>query len=250
MDTQEAKIYGAVVITTIIIGCIIAYFFIAILRQQRYNLLLQKQNLTAEITAMERERSRIAADLHDEIGAYLSLAKSKFSNLELVSIENVTNHREIEALLNNTLKRIREISFDLMPATLLRKGLVSGIKEYISFVNRSVPIEIALVGEVSSGLPDWKLIHIYRMIQEMIQNAIKHSGATEILIVFEQQIDLVILKLADNGRGFDFESASENSSGLGLRSLQNRAELINGKLFVQSAYEKGISYVLEIPINK
>jgi signal transduction histidine kinase len=249
MDTQEAKIYGAVVITTIIIGCIIAYFFIAILRQQRYNLLLQKQNLTAEISAMERERSRIAADLHDEIGAYLSLAKSKLSSLEIAATTNVTEHTEIETLLDNSLKRIREISFDLMPASLLRKGLLSGIKEYISFVNRSTPIEIALVGEVSPTLPDWKLIHIYRMIQEMIQNAIKHSAATEMLIVFEQQDELSVLKLSDNGKGFDFETASQNSTGLGLRSLRNRAELINGKLFVQSAEGQGISYVLEIPMN-
>jgi signal transduction histidine kinase len=249
MDTQEAKIYGAVVITTIIIGCIIVYFFIAILRQQRYNLLLQKQNLTAEISAMERERSRIAADLHDEIGAYLSLAKSKFTNLEIVSTTDVTEYGEIEALLDNSLKRIREISFDLMPASLLRKGLLSGIKEYISFVNKSIPIEIALVGEVDATMPEWKFIHIYRMIQEMIQNAIKHSEATEILIVFEQQSELSVLKLSDNGKGFDFESASQNSKGLGIRSLRNRAELINGKLFVQSTKRQGISYVLEIPMK-
>jgi signal transduction histidine kinase len=247
MDTQEAKIYGAIVITVIIIGCIIAYFFIAILRQQRYNLLLQKQNLTAEISAMERERSRIAADLHDEIGSYLSLAKSKFSNLETVLISEGTEYREIEMLLDNSLKRIREISFDLMPASLLRKGLLGGIKEYISFVTRSTPIEIALVGEPGPNLPEWKLIHIYRMIQEMIHNAIKHSEATEMLIVFEQQGDLSVLKLSDNGKGFDFESASLNSTGLGLRSLRNRAELINSKLFVQSTKGKGISYVLEIP---
>jgi signal transduction histidine kinase len=245
MDTQEAKIYAAVVITTIIIGCIIAYFFIAIIRQQRYNLLLQKQNLTAEISAMERERRRIAADLHDEIGAYLSMAKLKISHLE-PDDEQDMDHHEIMKLIENSLKRIREISFDLMPASLLRNGLPSAIKEYISFVTRTVPIDIALVGDAGKDIADWKSIHIYRMIQEMIQNAIKHSGASEILIVFEQQPGLVRLKLADNGIGLDSEMSSINSPGIGLRSLQNRAELIGGQLFIQTSKGKGISYILEM----
>lgn len=250
MDPQETKIYYAVVITCIVIGCIVFYFLISIIHQQRKNLLLQKKNLTAEITAMEKERCRIAADLHDEIAPYLCLTKIKFASLPDADEKAREAKTEAMCLLEESLKRMREIAFDLMPATLIRKGLVSALKEYTRVVNRSYPVAIALVADEEPGLPENKAIHVYRMMQEIIQNAIKHSGASELLVVFEQHEEMLVVKIAGNGKAFDFEALRATGTGMGLRNLQNRAELLGGKIFTKAAQKGGTSYIIEIPLDK
>lgn len=244
MDSEEARIYSAVLITCGVLGTVFIYFFVSIVRQQRRNMQLQKQNSHAEINAIEKERSRIAADLHDEIAPYLTAIKLKISDFDM---HDTIGKQIVETRIDEILNRIREISFDLMPTALLRKGLLGGIAELMAHIKRSYSIEIAMVADETLELSEQKAINIFRIVQEVLHNAVKHAKATEILIVIENKPGLLIVKIADNGVGMDYGLVLKETKGFGLRSIQNRAALLGGQVFVQTSPQKGMSYLFEFP---
>jgi signal transduction histidine kinase len=246
MDSEEARIYSAILISAAVLACIFIYFFVSIVRQQHRNVKLQKANNTAEITAMEKERSRIAADLHDEIAPYLTAVKIKIADFES---HDDTSRQYVEQTIDHVLNRVREISFDLMPTVLLRKGLFSGIRELIFHINESHNISIALVADETIYVPEQKAIHLFRVVHEILHNAIKHSKATEVLIVFEKREHLFVMKIADNGIGLDYDEKLKENSGLGLRSIQNRISLLGGTTFIKTGRGKGLSYVFEFQVE-
>src|SRR5690349_8916044 len=136
MDAKETSFFTAVLIVSIIIGVIIIYFITSIIRQQRRNIDLYRQSVLAEITAMEKERARIAADLHDELGPMLSAIKLKINSFELTDADDLIQVDKTNAHIDGLIKRMREISYDLIPNTLIRKGLVVALKEFIDYTNR------------------------------------------------------------------------------------------------------------------
>ena len=123
MDTKEATLFTAIVIAGFIIVLFIAFFILSIIRQQRRILELSRQNTLAEITAMEKERARIANDLHDDLGPIMSVTKFQVDNLTIEDEEEKGQQLQAVEHLDNLLTRLREISNDLMPQVLLRKGL-------------------------------------------------------------------------------------------------------------------------------
>ena len=123
MDAQEARIYMAVIITVVVLGIIIGYFAISVIRQQRRNMELQKANALAEISAMERERARIAIDLHDDVGPVLSVIKFRVDNANVSDAEEQEELKKASAQLDEVIARMREVSNNLMPSVLQRKGL-------------------------------------------------------------------------------------------------------------------------------
>src|SRR5215213_4985195 len=143
MDAKETSFYTAVVIASIIIGIIICYFIITLIRQQRKNLELYRQSVLAEITAMEKERARIAADLHDELGPMLSAIKLKIGSFELTNDDDIKEAEKTDHHIDSLMKRMREISYDLIPNTLIRKGLVTALKEFVDYTNESDGLEIS-----------------------------------------------------------------------------------------------------------
>ncbi len=247
MDAQETRIYTAVIITAIVLGTIILFFIISILRQQKKNMELHKKNILAEITQIEKERARIAADLHDDLGPLLSAVKMKINSFEL-SQKGQEEIFETNQHIDDILNRIREISFDLMPNSLLRKGLFMAIKEFIGYLNNTSGINYIFNGDPNTNLSEQRSINIYRIIQEIVHNAIKHSGATELKIDLETIKNNLVLRVADNGIGFDYNKESKDTIGFGLRSLLSRTEIMSGQMFLESQKGKGTTYTFEIPI--
>jgi signal transduction histidine kinase len=247
MDAQETRIYTSVIITAIVLGTIITYFIISILRQQKKNMELHKQNILAEITQIEKERARIAADLHDDLGPLLSAVKMKINSFEL-SQKNQEEIIKTNQHIDDILKRIREISFDLMPNSLLRKGLFMAIKEFIGYLNNNSGFNFIFNGDPNIKLSEQRSINIYRIIQEIVHNAIKHSRATELKIELDTIKNNLVLRVADNGIGFDYNRESKNTIGFGLRSLLSRTEIMGGQMFLESEKGKGTTYTFEIPI--
>ena len=124
MDTQETKIYIAALIAAGVLGIILVYFIVTIIRQQRKTQKLHRDKIEAEILTLEKERGRIAADLHDDLGPILSAIKFKINSVDLHSEEDKKIMEKASTHVDETIRRIREISYDLMPNTLIRKGLV------------------------------------------------------------------------------------------------------------------------------
>ena len=247
MDAQETRIYTAIIITAIILGGMLFYFIVSIIKQQRKNVELHRQNILAEITQIEKDRARIATDLHDDLGPLLVAVQMKINSFELtqkedqVEIEKTNNH------IDDILHRIREISFDLMPASLLRKGVIVAIREFVNYLNNTRKIKFHFTCEDDIFFTEQKSINLYRIIQEVVHNTIKHADATDLFIEFKKIKNNLVITITDNGIGFDYNKESKESIGFGLRSLLSRTEIMSGQMFLESEKGKGTTYTFEIP---
>jgi signal transduction histidine kinase len=209
---------------------------------------LYRQSVLAEITAMEKERARIAADLHDELGPMLSAIKLKIGSFELTDEDDKIEAKKTDDHIDTLMKRMREISYDLIPNTLIRKGLVVALKEFSDYVNENGGIQIQFDAADTINIDQQKAIHIYRITQEVINNAIRHSGAKLLHINLKQDTGMLFLSTTDDGVGFDHQSASKGEGGIGLRNILNRTEIIGGQMFIESEKNNGTKYSFEIPV--
>src|SRR6187402_3452949 len=207
MDAKETSLYTAILIVSIIVATIIIFFIISIIRQQRKNVELYRKNVLAEITAMEKERARIAADLHDELGPMLSAIKLKIGSFELTDEDDKREAKKTDDHIDSLMKRMREISYDLIPNTLIRKGLVVALKQFTDFINESDGLKINFKADDDISPEQNKSIHIYRIAQEVINNTIRHSGAKLLNINLKQENGTLILATTDDGEGFDHHAA-------------------------------------------
>ncbi|RYY98458.1 MAG: sensor histidine kinase [Chitinophagaceae bacterium] len=249
MDEQEAKLYSAVLITAIVIGAIVLFFVISVIRQQRRNLELHRLNMLAEITTLEKERGRMARDLHDELAPLLAAIKMKINSFALTDPDDEEEMTRTNGHIDALLKRIREITFDLMPASLQRKGFVTAAREFVDYVGRSAPIAISLQTEEGLSVTDERTaVNLYRILQEVVQNTLKHAGADRLVISIHREKKDLVLATTDDGRGFDWNEKSGAESGIGLKSLRSRVEILNGAFFVESRSGKGTSYIFKIPL--
>ena len=247
MDAHETSIFTAVFIASLVIAVIFTYFIIIIIKNQRRSKALYKSKILAEITTLEKERARIASDLHDELGPYLSAAKLRINSLDVTTQEDNESLTKINEHIDVIIHRMREISADLLPNTLVRKGLVYGIREFIDNIPKPSALKIQFdAAEDATYSPNMR-IHIYRILQEIIHNTIKHSNASNLKIELKNNRNMVILLTEDDGVGFDYNSVSKEKQGLGLRSLLSRVEIMGGEMFIESKSEKGTRYTFEIP---
>jgi signal transduction histidine kinase len=248
MHTPEEKFYTAVAIAASVLGIIIAYFVITMIRHQRRNVHLYKTKIRAEISTLEKERKRIASDLHDELGPLLSAVRIQVNHLEQQTEEDKRIVLFANKHIDDILTKTREISYNLLPNTLVRKGLVKALEEYVNKLRDVHELDIIFSGDEVS-LEKEREINIYRIIQEIIHNTVKHAGASQLDIRLRKQGDTLLLMTADNGKGFNYDAQVEKNNGLGLINLQSRTEVLNAKFSYESDPGIGTKYIFEIPLN-
>ena len=249
MDTQETKVYLAALIAAGVLGVVLLYFIITMIRQQRITQKLNREKIEAEILTLEKERQRVASDLHDDLGPVLSAIKFKINSVESKSEEDTELIRRASDYVDETIQRIRQIAFNLMPNTLTRKGLVAATEELISKITESLPLKISYQLNPIPDISLQKSINLFRMVQEVIQNTIKHSAASELFIKLDVKDRHIVLTTEDNGAGFNYEKVNELNKGLGLRNLASRVEIMNGTSAVETGPGKGVKYKFEIPFD-
>jgi signal transduction histidine kinase len=246
---MENKILYITLLLSLIIAVIIIYFFASIIRYHRRYMKLQREKIFAEITIRENERKRIANDLHDSLGPLLSAVKL---NITSVDIEHPTDKEILDktaGYLDEIIGSMRRISHDLLPNTLERKGLLEAIREFIGQVNGKQVLNIQLYVVKEIQVPREKEIHIFRMIQEIVQNTLKHAQAGNLQIGFSEEGGHLLCLTKDDGKGFDKEKVLASSQGLGLRSLESRCEILNGILSLDSMPGGGTNYFIKIPVG-
>src|SRR5688572_25001241 len=249
MDALETSIFTAILIASLVLAIIIGYFFVTLIRNQRRTAQLYKEKILAEITTLERERARIATDLHDELGPYLSVTKFRINALDVLTDEDKEHLVKINENIDLIIHRMREIAADLMPMTLLRKGLTYGIREFTDNISKPSGLQINFNIEGNDEFSSTMRIHLYRIIQEIVHNTVKHAKATTLKIDLKQENRRVLLITEDNGTGFDYNTLLREKQGVGLRSMLSRVEVLGGDMFIDSVPHKGTRYTFEIPEN-
>lgn len=206
----------------------------------------------AVIEAEEKERRRIAQDLHDGVGQLLSATKLNLSNLESkLTLQNENEKSALEtaiSLVDDSVKEVRAVSHNMMPNTLIKLGLASAVREFITKLGHapSLKVDLEIVG-LDSRLDNKIETVLYRVIQELVNNIIKHAKATHItmqLIRHEQELNVMI---EDNGIGFNTKDI-ESFEGIGLKGIQTRIDFLNGTVFFDSTVGKGTTVIIDIPI--
>ncbi len=246
---MESKILNITILVSLIIAVIIVYFFVSIIRYHRRYMKLQRERIFAEITIRENERKRIAADLHDSLGPLLSAVNLNVSSVDIENDDDKMVLDKTAGYLDEIIGSMRRISHDLLPNTLERKGLLEAIREFITQVKGKQTLDIQLYVVKEIHISKEKEIHIFRMIQEIVHNTIKHAKATTLQIGFSEESGHLLCLTKDDGRGFEKEKALAGSQGLGLRSLESRCEILNGILSMDSKPGYGTNYFIKIPVS-
>jgi two-component system, NarL family, sensor kinase len=248
MDTREASLYPVLILLFISMGMIILYFFHAIYRQQRKYRSLYADKVKIEINTLEAERKRIAAVLHDEVGANLFAVKNILQSVEGLSDGDLRLQNEGIALINSCMVKIRFTTSSLMPDSFLIKGIAVAVEEYIAGLFCSEPA-IEFTHESVPCLDEIRSIQVYRIILEIIQNTIKHAGAGTLRIHLEADRGLLVIKTADDGCGYEIPEAEAKALGLGLQILRSRICMLNGELHVRTAKGAGTAYIIQVPLS-
>jgi signal transduction histidine kinase len=250
MDTEEKSIFVLVVIAAAILGVILVFFVITIIRQQRKTAKLHLDQVQAEIRALERERNRIATDLHDDLGPVLSAARFKVNAMETASEADELLVASINQHLDDSLKRIREIAFNLMPATLIRKGIVVTFEEFLSKTEQHLPFRVRFQHTEVEILDQEITVNLYRIMLEILHNTIKHADATELFYEIRVNQGILCFHSQDNGVGFNPDQPGTTDGGLGLKNLQSRVSVMGGELRLQTTPGKGVHCYFEIPLKR
>ncbi|HLX90813.1 MAG TPA: ATP-binding protein [Puia sp.] len=247
--TDKVVFFGTIGMLALTIGLVVFIIFHqrkVIRYQTRLQKLEQNQQkmlLNASIRMQEEERQRIAADLHDDAGPLLATARL-YLNENLVNLDKATQLQSIysaKQIIDDTIQLIRNISHSLLPPTLKNFGLESAVNDLFQKISGSGSMN------ASSRFHDYKErlqteteLIIFRVIQELVNNILKHSNASFIHLTQNTSGNKFFIRLHHDGRGLtqtDFEKLNKSNVGLGLKNIQSRLKVLHGKIF----FEKDMS---------
>lgn len=226
------------------------------LAQQKIEGLLNETELktyNAMIEGQEEERKRIATDLHDRLGSMLSTVKLLFSGLETkidhAQQENSLQYEKAGRLLDDAVAEVRRISHNMSTGMVMTFGLETALQELCDSIHSSGLIECKLLTYgMDNRLPQVTEIEIYRIVQELFSNILKHAKAKHVTVQLTQVEHSLNLMVEDDGVGFDVSEKIKNS-GMGLKNLEARAAKLNGSYHIDSAPGRGTISIVEIPIE-
>ena len=215
----------------------------------------KERQLTAAKSVLqgeEAERSRLAGDLHDGLGGLLTGVKLKLSSMKenaIITSENLAHFNHALDLLDTSIIEMRRVAHNLMPETLMHYGMRTALNDFIKQVApEGLPIRLSTFGEDLRFEKEIE-ITIYRIAQELVTNAIKHSQAKQIDIQLFTEKDRICVQVIDNGIGFDPERLDPSKKGNGLKNIQDRVTAFNGKFEILSQEGKGTESTVEFLIS-
>jgi signal transduction histidine kinase len=212
----------------------------------------EKRILAAQsvIVGQEEERKRLAQELHDGIGVLLSTASMHFSNLSLDDDPAKTKdiYSKATKMLNEASKEVRKVSHNMMPGVLSKFGLKEAIEDLFEKVEEieTIRTDVSLTCS-NERLPENLEIMIYRIVQEMINNTLKHAKATQIKCYMKRDQEKITIHYSDNGKGFNVLSLPHDKS-LGIYGIRSRVDFLSGSVNLKSGKDIGTTYEIEIPL--
>ncbi len=227
------------------------------LQQAKIDELETEKKLTATEAVLkgeEQERSRLAKDLHDGLGGMLSGIKHSLSSMKenyIMTSDNVqTLERSID-MLNSSIIEMRRVAHNMMPEILVKYGLNTALQEYCNEIGRSgvIKVNYQSLGMNDISIEQTTAVTIYRIVQELTANAVKHGEAKNLLVQahLSTQEKLIAITVEDDGKGFDIASLKQ-ASGIGWNNIQNRVDFLKGRIDITSKAGMGTSVMIEIDI--
>jgi signal transduction histidine kinase len=209
----------------------------------------EQQLLEVTINTQEKERARIAEDLHNSLGQLLYGVKLKLDQIKLEDVElqrhNALTIKNTDDLLSECIKECRRISHDLMPSVLNDFGLKVAIQDICRQLSRTMNFECTFKG-LDNRLNKYLEKAIYRIVQELAMNLIKHANASKAFLNLEVKGKDLLVRVEDNGKGFNTSDIKEDE-GIGIQSIKTKIHLLKGELDISSAPGKGTVISFRVP---
>ncbi|MBP7810041.1 MAG: sensor histidine kinase [Bacteroidia bacterium] len=211
---------------------------------------IEKSRFKDVIDAEEKERSRIAQELHDGLGQLLSTARLNVAGLEdAVSAEDKAGVERSLKIIDDACVEVRSISHNMMPSALIRLGLIPAINELVNNVNLAKGIKIDFTTNVEDSFGKSLDITIYRVVQEILNNMIRHAKANHINMSIEKSDDNLKITMQDNGIGFNPEEL-KNSKGIGWKNIFSRVSMLDGDIKLESELQKGTIVFINLKLSR
>lgn len=222
------------------------------LQQAKIEELEADKQLAATETVLkgeEQERTRLAKDLHDGLGGMLSGIKHSLSTLKRSLVTTPDHTQQLERsidMLDSSIIEMRRVAHNMMPETLVKFGLDAALKDFCHDINQSGALQVTYqsIGTLAKEPDQTTAITIYRIVQELLNNIIKHAGAENALVQVSKNEDIVSVTVEDDGKGFDTKTLAYKG-GMGWSNIQSRVDYLKGKLDIQSEPGKGTSVWIE-----
>ncbi len=225
-------------------GLIIFFIIFLLVRSRKHsrNKKLLLEGFSQElIKGQEEERLRLARELHDSVGQKLMLLTKKTKGLGDV---------QMESLADTTLDELRTISRGLHPSNIEKLGLTRALEVLVDQIDANTDILFTHeIDDINSKLNPELALHVYRIVQEALNNMVKHSETRSASILVKNKKDHINVSVIDKGKGFIFTNALKSGESLGMRTLLERAKIINSKLEVSSSPDQGTTIHLKVPLS-
>ena len=266
LKLQEAKLQRKDTWNYILIAGAVTILIIALMsyRNYRHKQKLQQHRITeletekqltateAVLKGEEKERSRLAKDLHDGLGGMLSGIKYSFNTMKENLVMTPENHQAFERsmdMLDSSIKEMRRVAHNMMPEALVKFGLDVALKDFCNDINQSGALQVKYqsIGLANENIEQTKAITIYRIVQELINNTLKHAAAKTAIVQVTKTNEQLTVTVEDDGKGFD-TALLKQAKGMGWSNIQHRVDFLKGKLDVDSETGKGTSVHIEFDI--
>jgi signal transduction histidine kinase len=254
IEQQAKSLHGKNTIIILSIALVLILILIFLIAYSRFK---QKQKIQvrdeeiremkALIQGEEKERIRLAQDLHDGIGGMLAAVNMNMNVAEKADFENKPELRRIMQMIEQTTDEVRKTSHNLMPSALLRSNLKEALLYYCDNINRngSLYIDLHIHCDLDKINATYTTV-LFRIVQELIQNILKHARATHAVVSLEHARDALNLIVEDNGTGFDLR---QQTMGFGLENLSFRVKGLGGSLDIRSEANAGTSITVNLALE-
>lgn len=248
MDVAETTVRFVFQMTALLLGAMAGGYIYFVARQRRRYRRLERQFLSAYFDGEEAERKRLAEDLHDDL---LNRLNAVAYGLQVVNVadeeSNVQLHKSVQDL-RSAGSWVRHLIHELGPALLQQEGLNKGLERFICSLPDTFASKVVLQYDIPSPLPQDFAIKVYRIVQELLTNALKHSGCQHVLLQLREEKDKLHLYYCDDGCGFSYRPG-QVPKGMGLSGLHSRSQSLRGTIYLQTKPGKGTKYYFEIPLK-
>nr|WP_294938435.1 histidine kinase [uncultured Flavobacterium sp.] len=253
-DTELLEVIVYTFLAFLLMGLVLILFFYFSrkkiikneLEKKDMELQYQKELLRAMILTQEEERKRIAQDLHDDISSKLNIVSL---NSHLLAAPEISEKaiaeitENIITLTNKALENSRRIAHDLLPPTLDNFGFHAGVEELCMEFGSSKAVVVNYENQAEfDDLEKDRHLHVFRILQELMNNSLRHGKATVISILFEEESGVKTCRYTDNGIGFDTDLIKKHK-GIGLKNIESRIAFLEGGITINSALNQGIEVI-------
>lgn len=262
---QQAQLQQRATLTYILIGAVAVLLTIAVLvnRNHRQKQRLQRQRISeletekqltaaeAVLKGEEQERARLAKDLHDGLGGMLSGIKYSFQNMKgnlIMTPESQQTFERSMDMLDTSIKEMRRVAHNMMPEALVKFGLDTALRDFCAEIDQSGTLNVNYqsMSLESATIAQTTAITVYRIVQELLNNTLKHAAAQQALVQVTHTDGVITVTVEDDGKGFNTTSVKQKAQGMGWSNILSRVEYLKGQVDVQSHPDKGTSVWVEL----